>query len=619
MYFTRAFGEAWKQGIKVDWATYYAHEKLTKVSAPTYVFDTTELPARVNPFGEVGGLSALGNLTAQATSPSRYMINWKRSPVPSSTTATQRYLIFSEGGTLAEALIAQLKNAGLDVLVVKKGDQVVLNANEICINPTEGDHFFQLFEWLQDQEVYTRVVYNWDSTDGESFWSGLKTVYDLGMALVRYAPSTDKKLTFLNNFQQKVLGNETPYAAAAAIRALADSFKPTHSRLFINGVDVADKDHSTAMISSLIKELSSNQTNREVAYRNGRRWVSFYDEAAPESGDASLLKPDHVYLVIGDAGLLSQQITHHLVQETGARVVVLNDTPASGNDWARHDFYQVNFQDKADLTRALGQVKYEIGDFAGVFVTATEGLKMARLNGAAMDLGTFRGQIDPIIQTIDQLKEATDKYPLDFVWLSGTVQAALGVGEEVLQAIADSYLRAYVEGLDDGPTLWYYTYLSDEFRTGQSPNQDFVAALEMMQEAIGLLTYHTPAALLNQLHQPAYDSDAVVNAEGRSERPQMSATFVAPEGDLEEQVTDVWKSFFGYEEIGVQDDFFELGGDSLKAMSMLRHIQKDFDLIIDLQDFYSKATVRALCEEINLATKLMQLQEQKENRTTITI
>ncbi|MEM8906817.1 MAG: beta-ketoacyl synthase N-terminal-like domain-containing protein [Bacteroidota bacterium] len=71
---------------------------------------------------------------------------------------------------------------------------------------------------------------------------------------------------------------------------------------------------------------------------------------------------------------------------------------------------------------------------------------------------------------------------------------------------------------------------------------------------------------------------------------------------IQVEVIEVWKSFFGNEEIDVQSDFFELGGDSLKAMSMINIIHERFNAEISVTDFMEKSKVSDVVEELQNIT-----------------
>src|SRR5258707_13745201 len=45
--------------------------------------------------------------------------------------------------------------------------------------------------------------------------------------------------------------------------------------------------------------------------------------------------------------------------------------------------------------------------------------------------------------------------------------------------------------------------------------------------------------------------------------------YVAPASELEQQLVQIWQEVLGVEKIGIQDDFFMLGGDSLSSILMM--------------------------------------------------
>ena len=46
-------------------------------------------------------------------------------------------------------------------------------------------------------------------------------------------------------------------------------------------------------------------------------------------------------------------------------------------------------------------------------------------------------------------------------------------------------------------------------------------------------------------------------------RPELELTFVAPRTPIEEMLANIWASVLGIEKVGVHNNFFDLGGDSI--------------------------------------------------------
>lgn len=81
-------------------------------------------------------------------------------------------------------------------------------------------------------------------------------------------------------------------------------------------------------------------------------------------------------------------------------------------------------------------------------------------------------------------------------------------------------------------------------------------------------------------------------------RPNLKTAFAAPRDANEEALAEIWRSLFGLETVGVNDDFFELGGDSLKAMTVASRIHKELDVKVPVATFFSMPTIEELARYI---------------------
>lgn len=73
--------------------------------------------------------------------------------------------------------------------------------------------------------------------------------------------------------------------------------------------------------------------------------------------------------------------------------------------------------------------------------------------------------------------------------------------------------------------------------------------------------------------------------------------FEAPNNEIEAELVKIWSEVLGIEGIGIHDDFFELGGNSLAILKVLTGIfNRNWNLKI--QDFYQYHTIKELVEHI---------------------
>ncbi|MFK7785142.1 MAG: acyltransferase domain-containing protein, partial [Crocinitomicaceae bacterium] len=96
------------------------------------------------------------------------------------------------------------------------------------------------------------------------------------------------------------------------------------------------------------------------------------------------------------------------------------------------------------------------------------------------------------------------------------------------------------------------------------------------------------------------------------EKPELTANYAPAETETEKKLIEQWESLFGYDQIGIHDDFFELGGDSLKALTLLRRMHQTFNVEIRVEDFFDGCSIHALANEIDLATGVSKLSSDDE-------
>jgi tyrocidine synthetase-3 len=75
-------------------------------------------------------------------------------------------------------------------------------------------------------------------------------------------------------------------------------------------------------------------------------------------------------------------------------------------------------------------------------------------------------------------------------------------------------------------------------------------------------------------------------------------TYAAPRNEIERKLVEVWQQLLDVERIGIHDDFFAIGGHSLKVLNLVNSIQKEFNVKINFQDIFLYPTVAKLYDLI---------------------
>lgn len=78
-----------------------------------------------------------------------------------------------------------------------------------------------------------------------------------------------------------------------------------------------------------------------------------------------------------------------------------------------------------------------------------------------------------------------------------------------------------------------------------------------------------------------------------SARPLLITPFLAPRDEVEQQLAALWADLLGLDTVGVDDNFYALGGDSLAAIRLLLQVEERFNLQIPAA-FFAQPTVAHL-------------------------
>ena len=94
----------------------------------------------------------------------------------------------------------------------------------------------------------------------------------------------------------------------------------------------------------------------------------------------------------------------------------------------------------------------------------------------------------------------------------------------------------------------------------------------------------------------AGEFDAILKQTNEIIQQEAEETFVAPRDELELQLTKIWEEVLDIHRIGVHDNFFDLGGQSLLAVRLFTEIEKTFQKNLPLAALFQAPTVAELAK-----------------------
>ncbi|MCP5049258.1 MAG: amino acid adenylation domain-containing protein, partial [bacterium] len=88
------------------------------------------------------------------------------------------------------------------------------------------------------------------------------------------------------------------------------------------------------------------------------------------------------------------------------------------------------------------------------------------------------------------------------------------------------------------------------------------------------------------------ETGAIEPAPHEYSRPRLPDNYEAPRDAVEEKIAAVFRAIFGLDRIGISEDFFELGGDSLKAINLVTRLHQDLEVDIPMEAVFDFSTIK---------------------------
>ncbi len=85
---------------------------------------------------------------------------------------------------------------------------------------------------------------------------------------------------------------------------------------------------------------------------------------------------------------------------------------------------------------------------------------------------------------------------------------------------------------------------------------------------------------------------------------EMPDNYTAPQDDIELEVAEIFQDALGIAKIGIDEDFFQLNGDSLKAITITTQIHKALNIRVPLTEIFDKLTIKAVSDYIKGAIEI---------------
>ena len=559
---------------------------------------------------EAGELKSL--LAMSVATPSWFWRRaWKPEPIAPENASLRRQWFFIDNSPGWVNLISQLQAAGQQIEVVRLSSESSSNISASHA-PTSysTEHYETIFSSLlakgpPDQIVYTCLTHD------ESAENIFRFVRQLARSPFGDVACSLRVLT--QNAQAAVPGAEVK-ADRAALVGLLRSLNEEMSALNVSLIDFSDWAREKEAITA---ELAAPVRSKEVALRGDERLVARLEPISNnQSLSADPIKTGGHYLISGGLGGIGAALAEYLADQYDAKVCLLGRTPAEllateqkkqllrlQKTYPEIRYASVDVTDLAQLRAIVASVEATAqATLAGIFHLA--GFYQPRLLAEETE-DSFAASLRVKLLGARNLAAVLENHPDALcVFFSsvlghfgGYLHGAYAAANSALDALAYELRQKNLRSFSIGWSTWKNRGMNRGLENGDITRAKGYLEIDVSE---GM------TSLIFALRGPDAHILIGLDAQSRQLRNELGATTiastsglrVAPRTETEKALAKIWMEVLKRPDVGVHDNFFEIGGKSLHAARIFARIDKQFSRSLPLATLFTSPTVEALAKQI---------------------
>ncbi len=478
---------------------------------------------------------------------------------------------------------------------------------------------------------------------------GFYSLLFLAQALGKQQQSPLELIAVSNNMQA-VTGDEQLQPEKATLLGPVQTIPQEYANIQCRNVDVilpiANTESEQRLLDQLLAEILSKTADRTIAYRGKHRWLPSYEPVHLEQAKTkkrSLLKEQGTYLITGGLGGIGLTLAEYLAENFSANLILISRSAfpeqkdwtgwleshetgdetslkiqalqALENQGARIWVAQADAANLQQMQDVVAKANEHFGPIHGVIHAAgLAGGGVIQRKTPDIAASVLAPKVDGSVILHTLFKDAK----LDFLLLCSSLSAIFEAFGQVDYCAANAFLDAYANYLRSQGMpaislnwdLWREVGMAvktatpgslrerreQEMLMGITPEEGREVFRLVMESALTRLLVSTQKLDSRLEHANAVDflepePKKADSAMRMHSRPELSTSLMLPRTNIELSLVNIWQKILGIEPIGIQDDFFELGGDSLLAIGLISKIKEKLNKELSTASLYQASTV----------------------------
>lgn len=659
--FLTVLAELWLQGAKINWNYFNQPRSGSRIPLPTYPFQRQRFWISPSLAGAHPNPSQ-----KQPYSQWFYEPSWKRTSVHNIIPkhffdSPAIWVILCEPSDLNDSLQDYLLKKNHTVFTVS-GDKHFVHASkyDYKIDIANKEHYQWLIQSILSTAsnfplyIINLLPFTDPARHGELDDHLTRCFYStlfLTQSLVEQNYTQSLSMLVVGNDIFSVLG-ETVKPVKATVIGPCRIIPLEHKHINIKIIDIS-QEHADLNQALISETLYIDKHENMVAYRKHYRWVQTFTQMSLSNQTKMPLQDNSLFVLTGGFGGIALTLMQYITQHTkNPRFILLSrsDFPpqSSWDEWLNTHFpddpiakkilklqaliqqgaeihwFQINIVNKNRLDEVINTIKTQYGTITGVIHCAgNPGGGLAQFKTKEIAEKVF----EPKVLGTYALCNALKNEPLDFFILCSSICSVVGELSQIDYCAANACLDAFPHAnllpntksvLTINWNSWQEVGMAVETdrpadisyfdrHNDITPNEGAQIFFDALQQNAVQMIISTMSLEIfaEQMQSQGVTEIEALDHLARSTILKDNNSYQPPRTEIEKQTATIWQNMFCIDKIGIQDDFYELGGHSLSALHLLNKINQHFKTSINVANFLSQtATIEQLAKLIETDSKL---------------
>ncbi|NOQ28403.1 MAG: SDR family NAD(P)-dependent oxidoreductase [Bacteroidales bacterium] len=655
-YLFNKIGELWLNGKEPNWENIYEEEDRRKVSLPTYSFEKNKYLAEFD-LKKTLSLENKGKTERNDIKDWFYSPGWKKSYTiheDENNFKGKINLLFADKSGICSSLGKVLKgNSEITIFIDIAETFKQISEYHFTLNPEKTEDFNTLYKTLEAKGLMPdRIIHMWSLYNIENHKltiDSFKKEQRLGFYSLLYIVNafnrSNNKLeldVITNNLYKVIDDSEKIIPEKSTIIGVIDTIPNEFNNITTKCIDVCVENEidNGSIVSQIYQELHISDKNKHVAYRRENRWIRYFEpiEIKEKKQVSNIIKNDRVILITDGLEGIGFELAKYLSGKYNSKLILTGRKPLNKElnikiNKIQGDiiYLQVDVSNANDMKEKLEDAEKRIGTINGIIHCAgiihTRNKKQIEEVLSSKIYGTI------ILNDIVKDKE------LDYFILSSSLASAINPFEHVGYTSANNFQESFAQyrmrnknyTLSIGWDAWkdvgmtfdtlrkkhpkgFENYLNQAISSNEGCD---VLSRALKNNFSNLIISVSDIDILINNQETFKNNETILDHETEAnliiERPEFDIAYLEPTTDIEKELAKIWGNFFGLDKIGIKDDFFELGGDSLKATTLLSLVHEKLDVIIPMTEIFKCPTIK----EMSLFIEMVDLDKNNQENAEV--